>query len=126
MTKAIETRVGAHPLLRIYLAWVPMLMATESHVANATATANQPGLSHYWDARSALVRGYVEPLGLGQLAWDVYMIYTPEARWDGEGPPVPLFWMHQLPGVDAPRLDADEFARRLEVELGEEQEREDT
>ena len=57
------------------------------------------------------------PRGRGQRAWDIYMIYGPGARWEGEGPPAPQFWMHQLPGADAPRLDPTEFARRLKAEL---------
>ena len=117
MSSAIAEQVGKHPALRTYLVWVPVLMARESHVANGTNAVKQPGIAHYWDGHSALVRGYMQPLGLSQLAWDVYMIYGPDAQWGEEGPPVPDFWMHQLPGVDAPRLDAEAFTSRLTSEL---------
>ena len=117
MSAAISKQVGRSTRLRTYLVWVPMLMARESHVQNGLRAIGGPGVAHYWDGHSALVRGYMKPLGLGQLAWDIYMIYLPGALWKGDQPPAPEFWMHQLPGVDAPRLDPAEFARRLRAEL---------
>ena len=77
------------------------------------------GAAGRWQSRGGalLVRGYVKPLGLGQPAWDIYMIYRAGALWEGNQPPAPEFWMHQLPGADAPRLDPAEFARRLKAEL---------
>jgi hypothetical protein len=29
-------------------------------------------------------------------AWDVYLVYAPGVRWEGDTPPTPTFWMHQL------------------------------
>ena len=117
MSDAISEQFGHHARLRTYVVWVPMLMAGESHVRNGLRAIRDPGVAHYWDEHSALVRGYMKPLGLEQLAWDIYMIYPPSARWEGELPPAPEFWMHQLPSVDAPRLDPAEFTRRLKTEL---------
>ncbi len=117
MSDAISKQVGPDPRLRTYLVWVPMLMARESHVQRGLRAVGNPGVAHYWDEHSALVRGYVKPLGLGQPAWDIYMIYRAGALWEGDQPPAPEFWMHQLPGADAPRLDPAEFARRLKAEL---------
>lgn len=117
MSTAISKQIGENPRLRTYLVWVPMLMARESHVKNGLRVMGDPGVAHYWDKHSTLVRGYMKPLGLRQLAWDVYMIYRPGVRWDGDLPPTPEFWMHQLPGADAPRLDPAEFARRLKADL---------
>lgn len=61
------------------------------------------------------MRGYRATLGISEDAWDVYMVYGPQARWDGDVPPKPLFWMHQLGSADDPRvqgpyLDPDVFA----------------
>ena len=48
-----------------------------------------------------------------EMAWDVYLLYGAEARWEKE-PPVPDFWMHQLGGVTkAPRLDEEKFKAEL-------------
>ena len=117
MSDAISKQVGHNPLLGTYLVWVPMLMARESHVQNALAAIGNPRIAHYWDEHSTLVHGYREPLDLGQLAWDIYMIYRPGTRWEADLPPLPQFWMHQLPGVEGKALDPAEFARQLEVEL---------
>jgi len=51
------------------------------------------------------------------IAWDVYLLYDADARWD-EAPPQPDFWMHQLSGVTiAPRLDGEKFAEELKALL---------
>jgi hypothetical protein len=41
----------------------------------------------------------------------VYLVYEPEVEWDGDAPPEPTFFMHQLGGrlpgdrrLDGPRL----------------------
>jgi hypothetical protein len=47
------------------------------------------------------------------IAWDVYLLYGAEARWENE-PPQPDFWMHQLDGLKiAPELDERKFAEEL-------------
>jgi hypothetical protein len=57
-------------------------------------------------------------LGIGVDAWDLYLIYGPDARWDGPVPPAPSFWMHQLMGVDnGPLLDADVFGAEVSKTL---------
>ncbi|MGH8265009.1 MAG: hypothetical protein ACRET4_16130, partial [Steroidobacteraceae bacterium] len=48
-------------------------------------------------------------------AWDVWLIYGPDANWEGADPPRPRLLMHQLRALQGskefPRLDADVFAR---------------
>lgn len=52
-----------------------------------------------------------------EIAWDVYLLYGAEARWDTE-PPKPDFWMHQLDGVTiAPHLDQEKFKEELKALL---------
>jgi hypothetical protein len=65
---------------------------------------------------------FTRTLGFSEDAWDVYLLYGPSARWDGDLPPKPDFWMHQLgekdhPRVDGPYLDADVFATRANALL---------
>ena len=51
------------------------------------------------------------------IAWDVYLLYGPDAKWDEE-PPQPDFWMHQLWGVTkAPRLDQGMLETKLKEML---------
>ncbi len=57
-------------------------------------------------------------LGTGEDAWDVYLIYDRSAKWTGDLPPKPAFWMHQLGGVFPERtLDPDTFAAQASLLL---------
>jgi hypothetical protein len=89
------------------------------------ASMTEARLQHFWDGKGLLVRGYKPVLALAEDAWDIYMIYGADARWDGDAPPKPLFWMHQLGDPDDPRvtsapfLDAREFAKRMQRTVAE-------
>jgi hypothetical protein len=100
----------ADPTLRGYIVWVPKLDGHETNVPEATHTVPDPRASHYWDGAGYLIRAYDHTLGLGQDAWDVYLLYGPDTRWDGPIPPRPQYWMTQLSGADGPALDAKTFA----------------
>jgi hypothetical protein len=87
----------------------------------ATAQAEQDGISdarmQFWfDGDKAASKAWSSETGLVGPAWDVYSVYGREAAWDdGERPPRPAIWMHQLdfePGLKATdRLDARRLAR---------------
>jgi hypothetical protein len=51
------------------------------------------------------------------FAWDVWLIYGPEATWDGDLPPRPRVLMHQLWKLEGskefPRLDREVFASEV-------------
>jgi hypothetical protein len=64
------------------------------------------------------VHAFSATLHLGEDAWDVYLLYGPNARWDTAQPPPPQSWMHQLPGVDHPTLDGATLARQVRTQLG--------
>lgn len=107
----------ADPDLRAYVVWVPMFSGMERDVPKATMELPDPRARHYWDGGSLLVKGYRETLALGEDAWDVFLVYGPDATWDGETPPPPDYWMHQLgsaskPRVKGPFLDAAVFLER--------------
>ncbi len=75
-----------------------------------------PRITRYFDAEGHLGQRYAPILRLtGEApAWDVYLVFGPEARWDSE-PPTPAYWMHQL-GRRAPperSLDADQMTRAI-------------
>jgi hypothetical protein len=64
-----------------------------------------------------LVKGYRETLKLPEDAWDVFLLYPPGVTWEGERPPAPAYWMHQLgsrwlPRVQGPYFDAGAFLQR--------------
>jgi len=89
---------------------VPKRQGHEADVAMATRFVPDPRATHFWDGSKVLVQGFNPVLGLGQDAWDVYLIYGPTARWDGPTPPRPDFWMHQLNTSAGPPLDPQAFA----------------
>jgi hypothetical protein len=106
------------PKLRVYMVWVPKLRGLERDVPSATMQFREPRALHFWDAPSVLVRGYRETLGLSEDAWDMFLLYGPDARWDGPLPPEPAYWAHQLgsksrPGVAGPWLDGAVFFERM-------------
>jgi hypothetical protein len=105
------------PRLRGYIVWVPKLDGQESNVDEATHTIGDPRANHYWDGDSVLVRTYDSILRLGQDAWDVYLLYGPNVRWDSRNPPLPAYWMHQLRGVTGPTLDTNRLAEQVRTLL---------
>jgi hypothetical protein len=110
------------PRVRVYTVWVPKRRGLESDVAQATATMPDARARHFWDGAGYTLHAYTKPLALpeGIDAWDVYLLYGPDARWDGPLPPMPDFWMHQLSGVEnAPELDREVFGQRLAQTLAE-------
>ena len=108
--------------LREYVVWVPILGSTSSDVPAATRLVDDPRARHFWDRDGAVAIPLGLRLDLRIPAWDVYLLYGPDARWDERQPPAPLFWMHQLsshagvpPGT--PRLDAGEFSKRVRATI---------
>jgi len=106
------------PKLRGYIVWVPKLDGHETNVPEATHTVADPRARHFWDAAGYLVHAYDHTLHLGQDAWDVYLLYGPDTRWDGPDPPQPQYWMTQLGGADGPTLDPKTFADHTRILLG--------
>lgn len=93
------------PSVRAYVVWVPMSRGLERDVANATREVPDPRSRHYWDGDGQLIASYREVLGgFDEPVWDTYILYGREARWDGDRPPAPAYWMHQLGSSKKPRV----------------------
>jgi hypothetical protein len=119
-TADLQTQVFdgiASPNVRALVVWVPKLRGRERDVDEATHTIPDPRAVHFWDGDSYLVHAFNATLNLGQDAWDIYLLYGPNARWDTAQPPVPQSWMHQLSGVDHPKLDAATLAEQVRIQL---------
>ena len=112
----------SHSDLRVYFAWTPMLPADgEAAAGMAAGPILDVRAAHYWDGERHLASlmgaalGIREsesiPLGHGVgAAWDVYLAYGRGGADIGK----PAFWMHQLGVVHAPRLDVEDWRRRVE------------
>jgi hypothetical protein len=113
--------------LRAYYVWVPMLPSDDAEAAGeASRRFAEPRATHYWDRDRLLSRRMAKALDIdtrpsaapdddATFAWDVYLAYR------GRNGDVtrPDFWMHQLAVQHAPRLDSDEWQRRITEMLGE-------
>ncbi len=116
--------------LRGVRVWLPMYPGDGLGVAEAEAAAfKDPRLVDAWDPQRRLGELFAHTLGLTKTAWDVYLLYAPGIRWEGDDPPEPTFWMHQLGGsygADPARfLDPDVLARNLDAILAGDEEQVD-
>jgi hypothetical protein len=96
----------------LYVLWVPRRGGREKDVSAATRIVADSLAHEFWDGNDLLGIEYKQVLGWRGNAWDVYMLYGPKAQWNGELPPAPDYFMHQT-SEKGPRLDADEFGKRV-------------
>jgi len=104
------------PNLRAYIVWLPIL-PSGAHEPAARREAERIPDSRailFFDAEARVGKVYSSILHLpsGLPAWDVYLVFGPEVRWD-DNPPVPTYWMHQLGRAGPPelRLDGEQLER---------------
>lgn len=106
------------PRLRTLVVYVPELHAVAADIAPTVSLLPGKQVSRYWDPAGASEKTFESILKTPGSAWDVYMVYGPEQRWDGALPPQPDFWMAQLGGIPSSRyLDAAEFAKQVQSRL---------
>jgi hypothetical protein len=93
-----------------------MLIADDLAAANAQEPIfHDERVSQYWDGERALGRAVSQTLKLAApVAWDIYLLYSPGAKWDGERIPTPDFWMHQLNEHPDLLLDPDRLMAEVQ------------
>ena len=75
--------------LRVYVVWLPVMpLDARFDVADLLV---DPRTTHYWDNEQQVSHAlgaayYGSP---GQLVWDAFFVFGPDARWN-DGPPHPL------------------------------------
>jgi copper chaperone CopZ len=57
-----------------------------------------------WDIERQIGDLFAKSLRLSSTAWDVYLVYASGIKWEGNQPPKPSYWMHQLQGQRADRM----------------------
>jgi hypothetical protein len=72
--------------------------------AEQAETIRDVRISQGWDSSRDVGKLFGAALDLHEIAWDVYLIYKPGITWEGQQPPHPTFWMHQLAGADSSLL----------------------
>jgi hypothetical protein len=106
------------PKLQALLVWEPMRDGDSSVTAAEQAeTVRDLRIAQGWDGSRDVGKLFGATLDLHQIAWDVYLIYKPGITWEGQQPPQPTFWMHQLAGAD-PSLLLCVNPARLSTEVG--------
>jgi hypothetical protein len=128
-------RSTADPRLQTFVVYEPVLgvgshvpwlrAAAGKDVPEAAQLLQNPNIHHYWNASGAFGRLLSQGVGLkngeGQAyAWDVWLLYGPDAKWVGAEPPRPQLLMHQLGelrGTEFPHLDSRVFAQHVQALL---------
>ena len=97
----LHTFVVHEPVLGVARVAPWLRMAGARDVARAALLLHNPQVQHYWNPSGAFGRLLSQSVGLKNgerqvYAWDVWLIYGPEAQWEGADPPRPRLLMHQL------------------------------
>lgn len=118
------------PRLQTYVVHVPVIGAEAKDVAPAAKLLSNAHVHHYWNSSGEFGRQLSKAVDLKHgdepvYAWDVWLIYGPEAVWEGPNPPQPRLLMHQLRALKGstkfPRLDSKVFAQEVRALLATQQ-----
>jgi hypothetical protein len=118
----------------VLVIWVPVNREQNWDELQANAHREQPRwlpdprATNFTDSTRRAANAWSPVLGMAprygvQLpAWDVYLVFGPEARWGPPAapPPTPAFWMHQLPSgapANSSRFNGDQLRARIEAML---------
>jgi hypothetical protein len=112
--------------IKVYVVHDPVIGGTEKDIPAAAELLYTTLARHYWNPTGDFGRQMSQVLSLLHgtkpvYAWDVWMIYPPNAVWSSKDPPQPAFLMHQLPGLDNtkfPPLDSKVFFAKVNDMLG--------
>lgn len=124
----LQTFVVHEPVLGTSWAAPYSPKAESKDVASAARLLHNAQVRNYWNSSGAFGQLLSEGVGLKSAdgpvyAWDVWLIYGPEARWEGAAPPIPTLLMHQLGALRGsaqfPRLDSRVFAERVRALLAQ-------
>lgn len=111
--------------LQTFVVHVPVIGAQAKDVLPAAKLLENPNVRHYWNASGEFGRSLSKAVQLKNdkdfvYAWDVWLLYGPDAEWTGASPPQPELLMHQLwklEGTKFPKLDSKVFAREVQTDL---------
>ncbi|HEV2299451.1 MAG TPA: hypothetical protein VGR72_13155 [Candidatus Acidoferrales bacterium] len=110
-------RKFSSPELQAILVWEPMRGDDSPEAATEQAgQVRDARIWQGWNGNKNVGDLLGKTLDIHDIAWDVYLIYKPGIKWEGQEPPRPTFWMHQLEGLD-PKLLLCVDPTRLSAEV---------
>jgi hypothetical protein len=124
----LRTFVVHEPVLGVarYAPW--LRPSGGKDVPKAAQLLQNPNVQHYWNPSGAFGRLLSQAVGLKNgekqvYAWDVWLLYGPDAKWIGTDPPRPRLLMHQLSALrgstEFPYLDSRVFAQQVQTLLAQ-------
>lgn len=127
MNRAVLEKYAPNPKLSTWMVHVPVIGGKEQDVPRTCKVLKEGAVTHYWSPTGAfggMVSNGVDLKNLkGQwvYAWDVWLLYGPDAEWTGRNPPKPKRLMHQLmalsEGSAFDAFDPGKFASEVGDEL---------
>lgn len=112
--------------VKAYIVHEPVIGGSDKDIPVAAELLHTTLVRHYWNPTGDFGRQMSNTLELRHgdrpvYAWDVWMIYPPDAVWTGKTPPRPIWLMHQLAGLlgnpKFPFLDSKVFAAKVTMAL---------
>lgn len=99
--------------MAVYVVWSSQVGGRERNVDKAAQRVPDLRARHYWDDDQLVGKAFQPILRTPEEAWDVWMLFEPGVRWEGETPPQPTWWEHQLYGMPFERLlNSERFAKK--------------
>ncbi len=110
--------------VKVYVVYEPVIGGSNKDIPAAAELLRTTLARHYWNPTGDFGRQMSHALGYWNgsrwiYAWDTWMIYSPDAGWNGRAPPRPAFLMHQLDGFQGnpkfPFLGIKVFAAKVDA-----------
>jgi len=104
--------------LDVLVVWIPAIAGDDYGAAvRSLAKIYDDRSRHYWDGSQSLGEAFAPVLEIrSKMAWDVYLLYGPDAEWK-DAPPAPAEWLHQLPGENPDRVLSEDLLERAIAKL---------
>ena len=84
------------PRLNTFVVHVPTFGAKEKDVAPAAQFLTGQNVFHYWEDTGVIGYHYQKILNMSRYVWDTWMVFGPEARWEKDTTPKPMFWTRPM------------------------------
>lgn len=106
--------------LKVFVVWSPSYTVDNTdYAAKGAAIFKDKRVTQYWDEGLKIAQAYGEMIKLPRdapLAYDVYYYFGKKQVWDGDKPPMPVDYMHQV-FDDGKWFDPPTFVEMIKKEL---------